>query len=155
MFPKHLLKLLQRCKLSGSLKSGFEKTGIYPFSCDVIHGTVPVTSVSIEASDSGATVSAGVDIVVNAFCDRFVKNVPEKKPKCKDTRIKNTFGIVLNKPEYKAALEKRKNESRSKQVLRNANTGTNSTEGPKRGGSAAPKPVLRKTKAKKAHAKNP
>ena len=34
-----------------------------------------------------------------------------KKRKYKDTRLKNTFGIILNKPEYKAALEKSKNES--------------------------------------------
>lgn len=40
-FPFHLVKLFDACRLSDTLRSGFQQTGIYPFSTDIIRTTVP------------------------------------------------------------------------------------------------------------------
>ena len=73
---------LKKCKISNSLKSGFEKTGIYPFGPATILKTVPAASTENDLVN--AENEEPIDVVVPAFASTFLSSVVKPKRKLKD-----------------------------------------------------------------------
>lgn len=122
-FPKHLQQLLEKCKIHGSLRSGFQKTGLFPFSPDVIRGTVPAKKVTGSTVEVPPTENqARATIAVEAFQELFLKSIPEKKRKEKDARLDTTNGLILNTKEFYEALKDRQKNMKHKRALKPLNS---------------------------------
>ena len=105
----HLINLLKKCKISGSLISGFQKTGIFPFDPQTILDTIPETSaVAAKNGQENQDPALNIDVVIPAFAAKFMANVEKHKRKVKDVRLDTTYGKILNGTEFGDALARRR-----------------------------------------------
>ena len=118
-FPQHLMNLLEKCKISGSLVSGFQKTGIFPFDPDTILTTLP--EVPAENLKEGCKNEQPIDIVVPAIAFLFAKSVVKSKRRPKDVRLDTTCGKILNRTEFQEALVKKAADMKVKRALETIN----------------------------------